>query len=259
MYFLEAVGGQSLIDPNSGKSDTAFALISILIIYLIWSKVRSKKGKPFPCIILSLVSGGLMLIYALLYSNFIFLHIAVSFCAISVFRIFYSFYAKRAKKEPATYYPSFWTSFVIYYILFNLVTMSLCVYFLLENSNYNAFVTDGTPLYVLSCPFSLIVSFFITILYFLPYSSAQKHNHPKTRTVYLLNTFAGWTIIGWVLAIFIVYYKPKAKAKVKPSKECNITDENMKYKELYEYKTLYDNGIISSEEFEAKKKQILDL
>ena len=89
------------------------------------------------------------------------------------------------------------------------------------------------------------------LLYFLPYLHANKKNHPQEHAIFILNLFAGWTIIAWVIALVWAFTEPKEPASIQQVSISNA-DELLKYKELL------DNGAISQEEFDQKKKDLLN-
>jgi uncharacterized membrane protein HdeD (DUF308 family) len=47
------------------------------------------------------------------------------------------------------------------------------------------------------------IAFFtgLVALYFLPAIVAKSRNHNNTAAIFILNIFAGWTIIAWVFAL----------------------------------------------------------
>jgi hypothetical protein len=66
----------------------------------------------------------------------------------------------------------------------------------------SALITSTWPMGALGAPaasFLLRVAF--NLLYLLPTIVASRYRHPKKLTIILLNVAAGWTIIGWVLAL----------------------------------------------------------
>ncbi len=99
----------------------------------------------------------------------------------------------------------------------------------------------------------LIVPGIITqCIYFIPYLIANKKGHPQETAIFILNLFAGWTIIAWLIALIWAFTEPKQIVNISQA-STRSADELMKYKELL------DRGVISQEEFDAKKKQILDV
>ncbi len=127
------------------------------------------------------------------------------------------------------------------YIL-NVIVLSISSIFILgENVNVCFIVV-----------FSFIFSCLTIYLYFLPYFIAVKNEHLQERAIYILNFFAGWTIIAWIIALIWANTSPKEKIIIEQKSESNA-DELKKYKELL------DSGIITQEEFDAKKKQLLGL
>lgn len=99
----------------------------------------------------------------------------------------------------------------------------------------------------------LIIPGIITqCLYFIPYLIANKKGHSQENAIFILNLLAGWTIIAWIIALVWAFTEPKQIANTQQPLKSNA-DELLKYKELL------DSGAISQEEFDAKKKQILDV
>lgn len=47
----------------------------------------------------------------------------------------------------------------------------------------------------------LILLIVIGALYFLPYIVAKKRKHQNAEAIGILNLLAGWTAIGWIIAI----------------------------------------------------------
>jgi len=39
------------------------------------------------------------------------------------------------------------------------------------------------------------------LLYYIPAIVAYAREHPKTAAITLLNTFLGWTLVGWVISL----------------------------------------------------------
>ncbi len=102
---------------------------------------------------------------------------------------------------------------------------------------------------------SFIFSIIYTAIYFLPYKIAAKKKHRQTRAIYILNIFAGWTIIIWLIALVWACTEPKETIVVNQNAQSIQSDSE----EILKFKKLLDDGIITQEEFEAKKKQILGL
>jgi len=47
----------------------------------------------------------------------------------------------------------------------------------------------------------IIIFFVIDVIYFLPFYISAYRDHPNSVAIFLLNTFLGWTLIGWVISI----------------------------------------------------------
>lgn len=92
------------------------------------------------------------------------------------------------------------------------------------------------------------------IAYFIPSLVANNNEHPQTSAITMLNLFLGWTLLGWVIALIWACCKPEQKQVIVQNQEtkASFTDELVKLAELK------DKGILTEEEFNAKKKQILE-
>jgi hypothetical protein len=45
-------------------------------------------------------------------------------------------------------------------------------------------------------------------IYFLPTTAAISQRHPNFQSIFIINLFFGWTIAGWVVALFWVLRRP---------------------------------------------------
>ena len=86
------------------------------------------------------------------------------------------------------------------------------------------------------------------IIYFIPSIVGRKQRN--FTSILLLNIFLGWTLIGWVVALIWAVSKEKKKTIVVNSSN-SISDELQKLKQLF------DDGILTAEEFETEKKHLL--
>lgn len=91
-------------------------------------------------------------------------------------------------------------------------------------------------------------------LYFIPALVAFGNNHPQTSAIFALNLFLGWTLLGWVIALVWACVKSEEKETKTVINKINSSaaDEIKKLAELKE------QGILTDEEFNARKKQILE-
>lgn len=87
-------------------------------------------------------------------------------------------------------------------------------------------------------------------LYFLPYMIANSKGHTQETAIFVLNLFAGWTIIAWIIALIWAFTN---KEKVIIAPKSSSVDEIRKLKELL------DMGAITTEEFEIKKRELLKM
>lgn len=47
----------------------------------------------------------------------------------------------------------------------------------------------------------IVYIFFIGLAYFTPYLIARKNKHKNKTAIGVINTFFGWTVIGWFVAL----------------------------------------------------------
>ena len=96
---------------------------------------------------------------------------------------------------------------------------------------------------------STITFLVLILMYFLPTIVAFMRQQYNTTSIFILNLFLGWSVIGWVVALVWAFKKPDTQATTILSS--SNADEIKKLKELA------DAGIISAEEYETKKQLLL--
>lgn len=99
----------------------------------------------------------------------------------------------------------------------------------------------------------IIPGIFTQCVYFIPYLIANSKAHTQETAIFVLNLFAGWTLVAWIIALVWACTSPKEKVVIQQKQQLSSADELKKYKELF------DSGIITQEEFDAKKNQLLGL
>lgn len=91
-------------------------------------------------------------------------------------------------------------------------------------------------------------------IYFIPSFVAEKKQHKYLVAIFAINLFLGWTFAGWAVALMWALIKPEPpQVKVVSENKSSDADELMKYK------ALLDQGVITQQEFDEKKRQILGL
>lgn len=145
--------------------------------------------------------------------------------------------------------------------------------------------------------FSITIIIVFVLLYFFPTVIAFSRRKSNTAAIFMLNLFLGWSFIGWIIALvwavskdretqqIIVHnnayseYRTVTPTFTQPipesvphnggmqqtltgreniSIEQNPNSHQEKIENLQKLKQLLDNGILTQEEFEQQKKQILD-
>lgn len=99
---------------------------------------------------------------------------------------------------------------------------------------------------IVIAPLVLMIGF---CLYFIPSFIAFRRNHQNRIAILLLNIFLGFTGLGWVGALI---WAVTSGFEISPSKDTlSIADE------ITKYHSLFSDGIISEDEFNNKKKELL--
>jgi hypothetical protein len=113
-------------------------------------------------------------------------------------------------------------------------------------------------LYLTTTIIPFLILFLIGILvYFIPTIVASKRKHINKASIVVINIFLGWTLVGWVVALVWVLKKPEEAQGV--SNTVVSVPAASEADELIKYKKLLDEGVITQEEFEIKKKSLLGL
>lgn len=88
-------------------------------------------------------------------------------------------------------------------------------------------------------------------LYMFPTKIARKKVHEQTTAITWLNAIFGCTVIFWIA--MLIWANSEKKSVQTIPQEASLTDK------LDELKKLQEQGLLTEEEFEAKKKQILGI
>lgn len=97
--------------------------------------------------------------------------------------------------------------------------------------------------------------FLIILLYFIPTFNAYSNKKRNATSVLIINLFLGWTVIGWIVAFAMSAGKDATPTVVVKEKEqSKVTAEELAH--LFDLKT---KGVITEEEFQAKKAKMLSL
>ncbi len=88
-------------------------------------------------------------------------------------------------------------------------------------------------------------------LYLLPSIIALAKRNHRTKVI-LFNIFLGWTVVMWIISLV---WACKRDKEVPATWAAGLSSAE----ELKKYKDLLDSGVISEEEFEKKKSQLLEM
>lgn len=89
------------------------------------------------------------------------------------------------------------------------------------------------------------------MLYFIP--SWIGSNHRNLGSIFILNLFLGWTLIGWIGALIWAMSNDAKPQQIVMKNEIKVSNSD----ELMKLKKLLDDGVLSREEFEREKTKIL--
>ena len=64
---------------------------------------------------------------------------------------------------------------------------------------YNNLIQADTDLF--SVVLSLLLLLLVLIVYFLPTWIANSRSHKNNASIFVVNLFLGWTLLGWVIAL----------------------------------------------------------
>lgn len=90
----------------------------------------------------------------------------------------------------------------------------------------------------------------IVALYFLPAINAYENKKSNKQSVFVINLFLGWTVLGWIIALAMSAGKDKVVVVEKKSAHSTST-------ELEKLLELKEKGVLTDEEFEKQKQKIL--
>ena len=76
---------------------------------------------------------------------------------------------------------------------------------------------------------SLVVLFLVVAIYFLPTIVGVSRNVPNSGSVFVINAFLGWTLIGWVVALAMAARSvpPSAPRSVQTSDEWQAEQQQL--------------------------------
>ena len=226
---------------SKSKSHFSVCVTSVAHTFLFKGKILLEKIKKYWTVIFGILLTGLA--FKLKHPLILFTGIVLLIISLFLFPI--KAINKYNEKHNKHYYPSF----VIIFIICSLIYATLTVLIIGFINNWNFSPEEVTIFIILSLLFSGLYGY----LYFLPYLIANKKNHLQTRAIYILNIFAGWTILAWVIALIWANTEPKSQTVIQQTTSQSNADEIKKYKDLL------DSGVITHEEYDAKKKQLLGL
>ncbi|MBC8083230.1 MAG: superinfection immunity protein [Hymenobacter sp.] len=101
----------------------------------------------------------------------------------------------------------------------------------------------------------LIVLPILSVLHFLP--SIIGFQRPDRLLIFLVNLLAGWSIIGWFVALYLALRKAPIPNPFSPSIRLAGASANSVADEIVKLRDLRDQGTLTVEEFERQKNNLL--
>ena len=105
--------------------------------------------------------------------------------------------------------------------------------------------------------FIIIILIILMAIYFLPTSIASSKKHKNTGAIAVINLFLGWTFLGWVIALAIALSHDDTKQEHLEKDDNSNDDFEYTTERLENIKKLLDNDLITEEEYDKKRIDIL--
>lgn len=102
---------------------------------------------------------------------------------------------------------------------------------------------------------AVILLFIFLFVYFLPSIIAARSNRDNVSSIFVINLIIGWSIIGWFIVLAWGLSNPKPDALA--AKPESVSQKPKVNELISDLQKLKENGIISEEEFNKKKTEIL--
>lgn len=100
----------------------------------------------------------------------------------------------------------------------------------------------------------ILVFLVCLVIYFIPFIIALANNSNRMPGIFWLNFLAGWSIVGWIIAlVWAVTSNRDNRKKIVGSVSAPLSVAD----ELRKLDKLKKEGLITTEEFEAHKKNLL--
>jgi hypothetical protein len=93
----------------------------------------------------------------------------------------------------------------------------------------------------------------IAVVYFIPTVVALARHRPNTISIFFLNLSVGWSIVGWIIALFWAIADAERTGDAPP----RIVMRDDPISTLEKLARLRDKGILTEEEFSQQKAKIL--
>jgi type VI protein secretion system component VasK len=103
----------------------------------------------------------------------------------------------------------------------------------------------------------VIILAIVFLLYFLPALIAFIRDSKSATQVTLLNLFLGWTFLGWVISLVWAFGETEKPQPKKVSSQKRVEIKQSLTDKLEELSALKDKGLLTDEEFIAKKSEVL--
>ncbi|WP_303312269.1 superinfection immunity protein [Hymenobacter sp. BT730] len=95
----------------------------------------------------------------------------------------------------------------------------------------------------------------VSVLHFLP--SIIGFKRPDRLLIFLVNLLAGWSIIGWFVALYLALRKAPVPNPFSSSSAFTGTSATSVADELGKLRDLRNQGVLTQEEFERQKNNLI--
>ena len=99
--------------------------------------------------------------------------------------------------------------------------------------------------------YGLVMIGIAVAVYFIPLLIASKREHPSGNAIAALNLLAGWTFLGWLIALVW------SLSAFTPVKEPSKLQKERSANDLFRLAELREKGLLTQEEFEREKAKLI--
>ena len=106
------------------------------------------------------------------------------------------------------------------------------------------------------------IVFVSAVVYLLPVIVVARRAHPQLPAIFVLDTFLGWTLLGWVVALAWANTNPQTVVVAPPvpaRDEAEAKVPSSVLPDIAQLERLRDSGVIDHEEYTVAARKLLGL